>query len=80
MIFLAMANYPSDSFVQSFLAGWAIKALVSCYGGAGVFQKGKPLMFGLIAGEMIGGLVPMVVSWICTDQQLPPVHNVSTCG
>ena len=75
VIFLAMGNYISDCFAQSFLVGWAVKAAVTHYGGASVFQKGKTLMFGLIAGEMIGGLIPMIVSGIynlATNRTLAP--------
>jgi hypothetical protein len=58
--------------------GWAIKVLVTKYGGASWYQRLKPFMFGLIAGEMLGGLMPMVVGlvyWLVTGQ-LPKVFNV----
>ena len=45
----------------SFLGGWAVKALVTKYGGAAWYQRLKPFVFGLIAGEMLGGVTPMVV-------------------
>jgi hypothetical protein len=43
-----------------------------------LYLRLKPLMFGLIAGEMLGGLTPMVVGlvyWLVTGQ-LPKVFNV----
>jgi hypothetical protein len=41
-----------------------IKVAVMKYGGANIYQRLKPLMFGLIAGEMMGGMIPMVVSLV----------------
>lgn len=64
VMFLVWSTYAGNAFAQSFLIGWFIKAGVTKYGGAAIYQKLKPLMFGLIAGEMLGGLLPMVVSLI----------------
>ncbi|NLB64979.1 MAG: hypothetical protein GX803_00710 [Lentisphaerae bacterium] len=64
VMFLVWSTYAGDSFAQSFLVGWFIKVAITRLGGAGVYQKGKPLMFGLIAGEMLGGMLPMIVSLI----------------
>ncbi len=64
VMFLIWTSHSGISFAQSFLLGWVVKAAVMKYGGANIYQGMKPLMFGLIAGEMIGGLVPMVVSLI----------------
>ena len=43
------------------------------YGGASAYQKLKPLMIGVIAGDIIGGVVPMIIGaiyWSSTG--LPP--------
>ncbi|HPC57841.1 MAG TPA: hypothetical protein PK689_02450, partial [Kiritimatiellia bacterium] len=64
VMFLVWSTYAGDSFAQSFLAGWFIKMGITRFGGAGIYQKCKPLMFGLIAGEMLGGMLPMIVSFI----------------
>lgn len=64
VMFLVWSTYAGDSFAQSFLAGWFIKSGITRFGGAGIYQKCKPLMFGLIAGEMLGGMLPMLVSFI----------------
>ena len=45
----------------SFLLGWFIKALVVKYGGEAAYRKLKPLMFGLIAGDMLGGIIPTIM-------------------
>jgi hypothetical protein len=45
----------------SLLLGWAVKTAVGRYGGESLYQKGKPLMTGVIAGEMLAGTVPILV-------------------
>lgn len=64
VMFLVWSTYAGNSFAQSFLFGWLLKILITRFGGAGVYQRCKPLMFGLIAGEMLGGVIPMFVSLI----------------
>lgn len=63
VMFLIWATYPAGCFWFSFLIGWFIKVVVTKYGGAVWYQKIKPLMFGLIAGDMLGGVVPSLVSF-----------------
>jgi hypothetical protein len=78
VLFLVWSSFPGKWLAASFLVGWAIKVLVTKYGGASWYQRLKPFMFGLIAGEMLGGLTPMVVGlvyWLVTGQ-LPKVFNV----
>ena len=41
----------------SFLAGCLIKTVVTRYGGVRCYQKLKPVMFGLIAGDVLAGLL-----------------------
>jgi hypothetical protein len=66
--FLIWTTYPGKYFAWSFLVGWMLKVVVMKYGGAGTFQKLKPLVFGLIAGEMVGLLIPIVVNMIAGSQ------------
>ena len=73
VLFLVWSSYAGRMFAASFLSGWGVKLLVTRYGGALWYQRLKPLMFGLIAGEMLGGLTPMAVGlvyWLATG--LPP--------
>jgi hypothetical protein len=73
VLFLVWGTYAGQQFGASFLAGWGVKVVVTRYGGASWYQRLKPLMFGLIAGEMLGGLAPMAVGfvyWLTTG--LPP--------
>ncbi len=73
VLFLVWTTWPGRMLGASFLGGWGIKVLVTQYAGAPWYQRLKPLMFGLIAGEMLGGLVPIgigLVYWLATG--LPP--------
>ena len=64
IIFLVWYTYPMACFSHSFLLGWLIKMLVTRLGGAQAFRKGRALMIGVIAGDLLGGLVFMVVGAI----------------
>ena len=57
---LILGSWPGISLGPSFLLGWAIKTMVNRYGGAALYQRVKPFMMGLIAGEMVAGLLMMV--------------------
>ncbi|MGD9875016.1 MAG: DUF6785 family protein [Kiritimatiellia bacterium] len=80
VMFLIWSTYAGNCFAQSFLIGWLIKVAVTKYGGANIYQKLKPLMFGLIAGEMLGGVLPMIVSLIyykiLTDGLIPKAYQI----
>jgi hypothetical protein len=74
VMFLVWSTYAGNAFAQSFIIGWLIKMLVTKYGGASIYQRFKPLMFGLIAGEMLGGVIPMIVSliyYLVTGGEMP---------
>ncbi len=64
VLFLVWITYPATRFAWSFFAGWLIKVMVTKYGGSGLYNRLKPLMFGLIAGDMLGGFLPAIVAWI----------------
>lgn len=64
VMFLVLGTWQSKQMGASFLAGWFIKMMVTRYMGGQWYQKLKPLMFGLIAGDLIGGLIPMIVGAI----------------
>jgi len=65
VLFLDWFTYAGRMLSASFLGGWMIKSLVTRFGGASGYQRLKPLMFGLIAGEMLGGIVPMLIGLVC---------------
>ena len=73
VMFLILGTYQSRTLAFSFLVGCLFKVLVTKYGGASAYQKLKPLMIGVIAGDMLGGLLPMIIGaiyWWYTG--LPP--------
>jgi hypothetical protein len=61
ILFLAWFTFPAAAFSWSFFVGWAVKAVVVKFGGGNTYQSGKALMVGVIAGDLMGGLVFMVV-------------------
>jgi len=64
LMFLVLATWQSRCFAFSFLIGCVVKVAVTKYGGASAYQKVKPLMIGLIAGDMLGGVTPMIIGLI----------------
>ena len=78
VLFLVWNSWPGIMLSSSFLLGWFIKVMVTKYGGAGVYQKLKPLMLGAIAGEMVGGVVPMLVGLVyyLATSEPPAVFNI----
>ncbi|HOG50122.1 MAG TPA: hypothetical protein PKY10_05995, partial [Lentisphaeria bacterium] len=49
-------GYGGYTMAWSFLIGGTIKIIANHYGGGKFVQKLKPLMIGLIAGDMLAGL------------------------
>lgn len=58
---LVAGTAPGLRFGPSFLLGWAIKSVIVKFGGGKKYQQLKPLMIGVIAGELFGGLLWMIV-------------------
>ena len=73
VLFIVLGSYQSRYLGFSFLVGWLAKTMVVNYGGAHLYARLKPLMFGLIAGEMAAGAVTMLIGavyyWV---QGVPP--------
>lgn len=61
VLFLLWQNYPGGVMAASFLLGWLIKTLVTKFGGARSYQQFKPLMVGLIAGDLLAGVIVFLV-------------------
>jgi hypothetical protein len=60
VLFVSWFTYSLCCFATSFLIGWVIKALAVRLGGGTAYQRMKPFMVGMIAGDLLGGLVFMV--------------------
>jgi len=58
--FLVWSTYPIAMFGPSFLIGWMLKSAVVGTAGAKGYHQVKPLMIGVIAGELVAGLFWMV--------------------
>jgi hypothetical protein len=61
VLFLVWFTRPGMALASSFLLGWLVKVLVTKYGGGSVYRTLKPVMIGLIAGEMAAGVVTMII-------------------
>lgn len=64
VVFVFLGGWQAKLMAGSFMLGWVIKTLVSKYGGARLYQRLKPLMIGVIAGDMLARLIPMLVGAI----------------
>ncbi len=61
-IFLMLGpTYEGRVFAFSFFLGWLIKSAALKYGGAGVYQKLKAPMLGLVFGEVLATVVPIAI-------------------
>jgi len=64
ILFLVWGTYPIAMFHASIFIGFVIKAIVTKLGGGGAYNRVKPLMVGVIAGDLLGGLGFMVAGAI----------------
>ncbi|MHC4503834.1 MAG: DUF6785 family protein [Planctomycetota bacterium] len=80
VMFLVLSAWSSQMLAASFLLGWLAKTLTLRFGGARGAEKLKPLMFGLIAGDMLGGVIPMIIGAIhyAITNQRPPASFMVT--
>lgn len=62
MLFVTWNTPHINALAGSFFMGWLAKTMVIKYGGNGVYAKVKPLMVGLIAGEILGAFLPSVTA------------------
>ena len=64
---------------HSFLVGWALRTAVNRYGGERGYKRCLPLMLGLIAGDLVGLLIPGLIGiayYMATGQRLPSVPMI----
>ena len=78
VFFLVWSGYAGYMMAWSFLLGCFLKFAITRYGGARSYQNVKPLMFGLIAGDMIAGLAVIVMGLVynLATGQLPKAYWV----
>ncbi|MEM6551731.1 MAG: DUF6785 family protein [Planctomycetota bacterium] len=56
VVFLVWGTYPATMFSLSLLIGWMVKTSVVRLGGAKSYQNLRPMMIGVIAGELFAAL------------------------
>jgi hypothetical protein len=64
VMFVFLGGAQALTMSGSFMVGWLIKSLVNKYGGERMYQVLKPFMIGVIAGDMAGKFVPMIVGTV----------------
>jgi hypothetical protein len=64
VMFLAWGTWPLMCFSPSFLLGWAAKKMVTRFGGHGLHVRSMPFLIGVVAGDILGGLLFMAVGAI----------------
>jgi hypothetical protein len=77
LLFVAWAATPLRLMGPSYLVGWVVKSLITKYGGSGLYNRLKPAMIGLIAGELLGALFPTLFGalyYLLTGEQ-PMTYN-----
>ncbi len=76
--FMVWGTYPIVMFGPSFLLGWLVKAGVIGTTGAKGYHTLKPLMVGIIAGELLSGLMWMIVgaTYYFVNQKAPVMYNI----
>lgn len=78
LMFVTWASTPLRWMGVSYLLGWAVKSIIAKYGGSNTYNRLKPLMIGLIAGEILGALLPTLFGllyYAITNEQ-PRMFNV----
>jgi hypothetical protein len=64
VMFLAWNTWTAGEIASAFLFGWLIKVGIVKYSGNAGYQKGKPFMFGVIAGSLLASLFPALIGLV----------------
>jgi len=64
ILFLGWGSWAFACFSHSFLLGWFLKVLLTKLGGERMYTRAKALMIGVIAGDLLGGMLWMGVGAI----------------
>jgi len=78
VIFLVAGTWTIEQYSHSFLLGWFIKTVITTIGGPDKYRRGKDFMFGIVAGDLLGGLVFMAIGALYYQQTglRPPAYFV----
>lgn len=82
MMFLVWGTWSMALLSHSLLLGWAVKKLVTKFTGRQGYEKTRDLMYGVVAGELLGGLLWMLIGAIsyAVTGQSPPRYEVFHSG
>ena len=82
MMFLVWGTWAMAMMSHSLLAGWIVKKAVTRFGGTRTYDRARCFMFGVIAGEMLGGLLWLVVGaiYFAATGQNPPRYQIFPSG
>jgi hypothetical protein len=72
LMFVTWASTPLRLMWFSYLIGWLVKQLIMKYGGVNLYNRAKPVMMGLIVGDLFGALVPNLFGaayYLITNEQ-----------
>ncbi len=75
---LVWGTFPLGMFHASFLIGWLIRTLITRFGGRNAYRRALPFMIGVIAGDLLAGLIFMAagaVYYLATGL-IPPTYRV----
>ena len=73
LVFVVWGSWSLALLSFSFLVGWAIRTGVTKLGGKPAVLRVKPMMIGLMAGELLAAVLWIVVGWVYyTVTGLPP--------
>ena len=61
VLFLICGTYVSGYWWLGFLLGWAVKSVVTRFGGNASYQRNKPLLIGLVAGEILAAILWSII-------------------
>jgi hypothetical protein len=59
-MFLVWTTWPIQMFGASFFLGFLVKTAVTRFGGTRLYQRCKPMMIGVVAGDLLAALIFMV--------------------
>ncbi len=79
VMFLIWETWASAMFFQSFLLAWILQLAVRRMGSNHAYTVAKTVMVGVVAGELLGGMLWMIVGGIyyaATGGQTPPYYNI----
>jgi hypothetical protein len=62
ILLLTLGTWSLGQFGPSFMLGWIIKQCVTRLGGGGLARRVRPLMIGIIAGELLAAAVAMAIN------------------